>query len=400
MWSRLDLGVGLIALGGIDRIWEGVAELVDVIEVEPQTLWTEGSGRDRRIAREALAWLRERDRPLLAHGVGFPVGGTCSPPAEAVAASARSAQELDAVHWSEHLAFNRVGDQFAGFLLPPIQTRAGVEAAVRHIGRYQAASDRPFLIETPTNYLRTSPGDLRDGEYVGLIAERADCGILLDLHNIWANARNGRQPVTAYLKDLPLERVWEVHLAGGFETGGYYLDAHVGPVDPELLELAGDIVPRLPNVRALIYEAIPASLSGQGIEGIRTVLMRLHDLASMAAKPDPSPASPVCRRSAPLPRDEAGATARREAELLAWTTRVSPVCPDGDPGADVLRSLTDQARLSLVARAAGAELTTLIRRHGRGQAEQVLRQFLAETSAMQFDDEAAASFSVWLSGHH
>ena len=178
-WSRLDLGVGIIALGSLDQLWAGIADLVDVVEVEPQTLWIDGPGGAQQIAPEPLEWLRGCGRPLLAHGVGFPVGGTQAPNRGGVRAAARSARDLGAVHWSEHLAFNTVGDAYAGFLLPPVQTPEAVAAAVGHIGYYQELYDRPFLVETPTNYLRPVPGDLDDGAYVAEIAEQADCGVLL-----------------------------------------------------------------------------------------------------------------------------------------------------------------------------------------------------------------------------
>ena len=207
-WSRLDLGVGIIALGSLDQLWSGVEDLVDVVEVEPQTLWESRFGGGRVMSPEPFAWLRACGRPLLAHGVGFPVGGTTAPDRGGVLASAESARSLGAVHWSEHLAFNCAGESHAGFLLPPVQSAEGVAAAISHIAGYKAEYDRPFLVETPTNYLQPVPGDLRDGEYVAQIAQGADCGILLDLHNIWTNARNGRQSVEDYLAELPLERVW------------------------------------------------------------------------------------------------------------------------------------------------------------------------------------------------
>jgi uncharacterized protein len=65
-----------------------------------------------------------------------------------------------------------------------------------------------------------------DGVFVGAVAESADCGILLDLHNVFANGVNGRQPVEDFLAQLPLDRVWEIHLAGGFDMEGLWLDAH------------------------------------------------------------------------------------------------------------------------------------------------------------------------------
>ena len=62
------------------------------------------------------------------------------------------------------------------------------------------------------------------------VAECADCGILLDLHNLFANGVNGRQSVEEFIAQLPLERVWEIHVAGGVELDGYWLDAHSGGV--------------------------------------------------------------------------------------------------------------------------------------------------------------------------
>ena len=317
-----------------------------------------------------------------------------TPPDEAgVVASAESARVLGAVHWSEHLAFNAAGESYAGYLLPPVQSPEGVAAAVRHITAYQRLYDRPFLVETPTNYLQPVPGDLSDGEYVAAIAEGADCGIVLDLHNIWTNARNGRQPVADFLAAVPLERVWEVHLAGGFEANGYYLDAHVGPIDPELLELAAHVLPRLPSVRAVIYEAVPVSLAAQGVEGLRKVLTsmrRIADLPAVAARPPAPGRQPVA------PANSGRSTADREAELLAYTTRASDELAVADPGADLIRGLTDQSRLSLLVRYHGSTLDALLRALGTARTEAVLTEFLAATPASAWRDEQSYAFNTWL----
>ena len=80
------------------------------------------------------------------------------------------------------------------------------------------------------NYLKPRGDEIPDGEFVAQPVESADCGILLDLHNIYCNQLNGRQSMEKYLSQIPLEDVWEVHLAGGSELNGFWLDAHSGAI--------------------------------------------------------------------------------------------------------------------------------------------------------------------------
>jgi hypothetical protein len=112
------------------------------------------------------------------------------------------------------------------------------------------------------------------------VTEGADCGILLDLHNLWANERNGRQSVRGFLDEIPLDRVWEVHVAGGFEYAGYWLDAHSGVMPEALLELAADVVPKLPNVHAIIFEMVPQALARTDVAALRRQVETLHAIWS------------------------------------------------------------------------------------------------------------------------
>ena len=143
---------------------------------------------------------------------------------------AETVTALGAPWASEHLSFNAIQTGCAveqiGFLLPPRQTHAGVDVAVHNIRCLMPRLPVPFAFETGVNYLQPRADELRDGEFVAAIAMKANCGILLDLHNLWVNERNGRQSVTEFVDMLPLDRVWEVHLAGGMMLGDYYLDAH------------------------------------------------------------------------------------------------------------------------------------------------------------------------------
>jgi len=402
-WSRLDLGVGLVVVPGLDLIWEEIGDLVDVVEVEPQTMWRPRPGGGWDVIEEAFGWAAGLPVPRLVHGVGLPVGG-CEPPDQAgVALTAACASRLGAAHWSEHLSFSQAtvaGRRTeGGFLLPPAQTPAGVQAAVAHIAAYQAAAERPFAVETGVNYLRPRDGELSDGSFIAAVAEQADCGILLDLHNLLANERNGRQPVLDVLAELRLERVLEVHVAGGFELGGYYLDAHVGGPDDELLALTAAVLPRLPSVRAVLFEVVPESLAVLGAAGVRGVLTGLHRICDGrpgGAQADGRRHRPEARL-APVSPEQRRAARDWESALVGYASRRSDHRPADDPGLDLLRELADAARLGELTVARSHQLTPLIREYGLAATKRLLYRYLGACPPQRWRADEAAQFDAWLS---
>ena len=277
-----DLGVGVVYIPGIDALLADDGLPIDVIEVEPQTLWRRRG--ERYVPDDAIiGHVSALPQRKLVHGVGCPVGGSVGHEEQQVALFAEAVRTFGAPWASEHLSFNRAfGDDGvpfnAGFLLPPLQTRAGAAAAAVMARSLASRLPVPFAVETGVNYLRPRPGEMSDGAFVAAVTEGADCGILLDLHNLWANERNGRQPVREFLDEIPLDRVWEVHVAGGFEYAGYWLDAHSGVMPDALLELAAEVVPKLPNVHAIIFEMVPQALSRTDVARLRSQVETLRTI--------------------------------------------------------------------------------------------------------------------------
>lgn len=314
------LGVGLIYLREVDPLYrEGNPDLA-VLELEPETFWEklypDSSSRTPWFQPNsaAMAQIAALPQTKLVHSVGFPLGGTEPYEADYVTPLIAAVRDLDAVWASAHLSFNQIstadGPQQVGFLLPPRQTRHGVELAVANIARLAGGLNVPLAFETGVNYLRPRPEELSDGEFLGLVAEAADCGILLDLHNLWANERNGRQSVKDVLDELPLERVWEIHLAGGMMLDGYYLDSHSGPIPDEVLGLAADVVPHMPNLGAMNFEVMPAYVQDMGLDGVREQIGRIAEVWRLPR---------VTRIVAPRATPEAHlGVAADEGDVLAW----------------------------------------------------------------------------------
>jgi uncharacterized protein (UPF0276 family) len=398
-----ELGVGLTWFAGLEPVVDKNVNLIDLLEIEPQTFWRRhGLTGTLIVDQPLLQSLRERPLPKLIHSIGLPVGGLHPPRASSLELLRRIALELEVPWLSEHLSFNRIEDEsgtwHTGFLLPPRQTLAGVAAAASSIRTLSSSVPMAVAIETGVNYLQPRTDELPDGEFVARIAETADCGILLDLHNIWTNQRNGRQTVDEYLDQLPLERIWEIHMAGGSSHRGYWLDAHSGAVPDELLELALRIVPRLPNLKAIVFELSPAYLPTVGTAMLRPqleALQRLWDRRGRHASISPR------RRAEPAETDPGPSPREWEATLGALTTHRNCSGPLAeqlrtDPGMFIIREMLEQFRGSTIVRTLRLSSRLIMLERGTAYFEQLLAEFWKTYSPQPFACDEAEAFAAFL----
>jgi uncharacterized protein (UPF0276 family) len=313
-------------------------------------------------------------------------------------------------HISEHLSFTRFqaghgnSSMSAGFMLPPLQSPAGVALATANIRqRRDALGGIQLAVETPVSYLPPIPGEWPDGAFVAAVVEAADCGILLDLHNALCNARNGRQSVAAFCNALPLERVWELHLAGGEREAGFCVDAHSGLVEPELVEIAAALIPRLPQLRTIIFEIMPERVAGVGLAAIGRQLSQLRDLWNTRASD---------RQCHPK---SAGAWRATETSLdpEAWSkllgSAVSGLMPpaldevlapwwhSAGPALDLYRLLVSEGRASAVAAAAPRTTRLLLRQQGSESTRRLLTEFWRHTPQGYTAADEARAFLRFLS---
>lgn len=400
------LGVGISYFRAIHDVILDCRELIDVVEIEPQSLWfrsTRGSPAFR-IDEAQLDALRALPFTKLMHGIGFAVGGTLPPDEQQIPPLQRLARDLSSPWISEHLSFNRArgehGTFATGFLLPPRQTRAGAAAAAASVRAMSDALPLPMLVETGVNYLRARDDECTDGCFVRSVCESAGCGILLDLHNAWTNARNGRQPLDDFFRELPLERVVEVHLAGGFEYRGYWLDSHSGAIPAELVEIAHDVVPRLPNLRALIFELFPSYAPFVGPAQIRRQMELLRELwQSRAHAPPPRTAATEC---ATAQSDVLGPRPDEWEDVLgALVVDRSPTCALAvelarDPGLGILRELLREFRASMITSVLTLTSRLLMLHLGAGGLRELMGRFWTVQTPLPFASDEALAFAEFL----
>jgi hypothetical protein len=240
-------------------------------------------------------------------------------------------------------------------MLSPLQTASGAQAAARTIRSMQANLPIPIAVETGVNYLRTIPGHITDGKFMRLVTETADCGILLDLHNILTNQINGRQSMEDFLSEIPLERVLEIHVAGGSMRDGYYIDSHSGKIPDNLLETARKLIPDLPNLGAIIFEIFPDRVAGVEdglIQKDLEYLNRIWDSRKKKKRPLYTPEQhtiPVIAEDNPVNSVSPGEWENNLAALVTDQIDETPFPElNEDPAIGLIRGLIQSFRASMV----------------------------------------------------
>jgi uncharacterized protein (UPF0276 family) len=191
--------------------------------------------------------------PLLPHGLGLSLGSAAGPDPAHLAALARLIRRLDPPFWSEHLAFTRAGGVNIGHLAPLPFTHEAVAAVVRNVQRVRAAIDTPLVLENISYLVRLPDAQMDEADFLAEVAEGSGCGLLLDVANLHCNAMNHGYDPIAFLDRLPLERVMQVHLAGGVWDHGTLLDTHTRPTPPPVWTLLQEVLARCAP-RAVILE--------------------------------------------------------------------------------------------------------------------------------------------------
>jgi uncharacterized protein (UPF0276 family) len=198
--------------------------------------------------------------PVILHGVSLSIGSTDPLDDAYLGALERLIERIEPAWISDHLCWSSVGGHHAHDLLPLPYTE---EALAHVVGRLVAVQDRlarRILVENVSSYLTYTHSTLPEWEFLAAMAEGADCGLLLDVNNVYVSAMNHGLSPDDYLAGLPVDRVGQIHLAGHTDMGTHLLDTHDGPVIEPVWRLYQEAVRRFGRVSTLVEwdDHIPA----------------------------------------------------------------------------------------------------------------------------------------------
>jgi uncharacterized protein (UPF0276 family) len=164
--------------------------------------------------------------PIVLHGVSLSIGSTDALDRDYLRKLKALAERVRAVWVSDHLCWTGVAGRNVHDLLPLPYTEDALEHVVARVREVQEILERPLVLENPSTYVEFRASTLREPEFLARVAEEADCGILLDVNNVYVSAFNHGFDAEEYIRAIPHERVVQYHLAGHSHHGTHIIDTH------------------------------------------------------------------------------------------------------------------------------------------------------------------------------
>lgn len=270
--------------------------LVEHLSVMPDRLWFDFgdeavNGRRFHRLHQGMSEVAGHavGRSLAGHGLGLSLPSAMPLDEAMVAAVASMSRDIGGFAWySEHLNLfitphGGVPNAQAGLGLPVVYDEEAFDLIAAKLRSLAGALGCRVLLENGSFFTPVPDLDFSEPEFLNRLHHEGLCGTLLDLHNLLVNARNDGPDPATYLDTLDLDAVEEVHLAGGDDHEGFYMDSH-STLTPEVVwELAHAYLPRCRNLRAITFEYQESYFEDIGLPGLSAELERMHALADACA---------------------------------------------------------------------------------------------------------------------
>jgi len=201
--------------------------VVDWFEIISENYMVDG-GRALHVLDQILEQYR-----VVQHGVSMYFGNAARPNRDHLRRLKKLVKRTGTPWLSDHLCWGSVDGRFTHDLLPMPYTWEAVEWTARNIREVQDTVGVPVAVENVSSYAEFHASEMTEWEFLCEVVERADCGILLDVNNIYVSSKNHVFDPYVYLDAVPTERVAQIHIAGHTKYERYILDTHDHPVlDP------------------------------------------------------------------------------------------------------------------------------------------------------------------------
>jgi uncharacterized protein (UPF0276 family) len=176
--------------------------------------------------------------PLVLHGLTLSIGDQSSDISQDYLNNlSHTLADVNCKWFSEHIAITSTGGIDIRSLMPVEYTKASAECIIQNAKTIMHLTNKPFLLENISYYYNMPTNEVSEIEFINLILREANCGLLLDLNNLYVNSINHGYDPYEFLDQLPHDRIVEIHLAGCDYIFNTLVDTHASSIKKEVLSL-------------------------------------------------------------------------------------------------------------------------------------------------------------------
>lgn len=241
---NLGIGIGL-----------RIPHYKDIFELKPKIDWFEIISENFMVAGGKPLENLERildHYPVVQHGVSLAIGSP-DPLDFDFLKRLKALTKITKTPWlSDHLCWGKLPGAHYHDLLPLPYTKEVINYVVERARIVQDYLEIPFALENLSSYVSFKSDEMPEWEFYGTIVEKADIYMMLDVNNIYVSSRNHGFDPKEYYRNIPLDRVLQIHLAGHNDHGDYVIDTHDNYVRNEVWDLYAEIYPLTNGVSTLL----------------------------------------------------------------------------------------------------------------------------------------------------
>ena len=190
--------------------------------------------------------------PLVQHGVSLHIGSGDPLDFDYLKQLKELIKFTKTPWFSDHLSWGKLKGAHYHDLLPLPFTKEVVDYVAEKAKIVQDYMEIPFALENISSYASYKCDEMTEWEFYSAVVEKADVSMILDVNNIYVSSRNQGYSPKEFIKNIPLERIVQIHLAGHRDAGRYLIDTHDDCVCDAVWELYGEVFPKTSGVSTLL----------------------------------------------------------------------------------------------------------------------------------------------------
>jgi uncharacterized protein len=230
-WGLPDLGIGI----GLRTVHFG-----EILAKHPPVDWFEVLSENFMDTGGRPLFILDKivERyPVALHGVSLGIGNT-DPLNREHLRKLKDLATRTRAHWiSDHLCWTGILGRNTHDLLPMPYTEGALRHTTRRVRQVSEFLERPLVLENPSSYVEFASSSMPEWEFLSRLAEDADCGLLLDVNNVYVSSFNHGFEPEVYVDSVPADRVVQYHVAGHTNKGTHIIDTHSDHAIPKVWEL-------------------------------------------------------------------------------------------------------------------------------------------------------------------